>query len=95
MNRQAVNVMLALGALLTLLQVGCTQPKSARCHSLCARESECVELAKRENESSFDEKQCVAACASLEAEPKSVHNVTAHEQCVQKAADCNAVLNCR
>ncbi len=80
-------------ALLSLL--GCTQPKSARCRNLCTREAECVELAKRETESSFDEKQCVAACAVIEAEPKSAHNVTAHEQCIAKATDCNAVLNCR
>ena len=80
-------------ALLSLL--GCTQPKSARCRNVCARESECVELAKRETENSFDEKQCVAACAVIEAEPKSTHNVAAHEQCIAKAADCNAVLKCR
>ena len=80
-------------ALLGLL--GCTQPKSARCRNLCAREAECVELVKREAETSFDEKQCVAACAVIEAEPKATQNVAAHEQCMAKATDCNAVLNCR
>ena len=85
--------LVTFAALLGLL--GCTQPKSARCRNVCAREAECVELAKRETESSFDEKQCVAAGAVIEAEPKSMHNVAAHEQCIAKAVDCSAVLNCR
>jgi len=85
--------LIIFAVLLSLL--GCTQPKSARCRNLCAREAECIELAKRETENSFDEKQCVAACAVIESEPKSAQNVAAHEQCMIKAIDCNAVLNCR
>lgn len=76
------------------LAFGCTEPKSARCRAICAREAECVETTKREGET-FEEKECVAACGALENDTATVQLVQAHASCVKTAADCAAVLNCR
>ena len=46
--------------------------------------------------STFDEGDCVAACAALERDGKTKPNVEAHWVCVQKAGDdCAKVAECR
>src|SRR5262245_30247855 len=57
-----------LAALLMTL-AACAQPRSARCKEICAREAECQQQAEDETpdeQSAFDEGDCVAACAALE-----------------------------
>ena len=61
-------VRLALvSALAALALVACTSPKSKACRAICAREAEC-NGAKPSEASSFDEGECIAACAALEVD---------------------------
>jgi hypothetical protein len=73
--------------LLALVAVACTAPKSEVCRRVCGRESECVE-SRSSDEASFDEAECVAACAALERDPSTRGIVTAHDQCVAAATSC-------
>ena len=79
-------------ALLAALLAACTQPRSARCRQVCARESECV--TQTNSSMPFDEKECVAACAALEADPENAAKVQKHYECVMKEQACSAVLKC-
>lgn len=79
-------------ALLALLLAACTQPRSARCRRVCSRESECV--TQTSSQLPFDEKECEAACAALEADPDSAAKVQKHYDCVTKESACSAVLKC-
>ena len=78
---------------LAFVTVGCTQPRSARCKQVCAREYECA--TSTSSTVPFDEKECVAACAALEADPDSVAKVQAHAECVMQKQACPAVLECK
>lgn len=74
----------------------CTEPSSARCKSVCSRETECHERAgKSQSESAFDERDCVAACAALEKDRELIGTVERMADCVAQAgASCEAVLAC-
>jgi hypothetical protein len=73
--------------------VGCVQPRSARCKQVCAREYECV--TSTGSSIPFDEKECIAACAVLEADQDNLAKVQKHAECVAKKTDCNDVLSCQ
>lgn len=79
-------------ALVLALLAGCTQPRSATCVDICARESDCIAATKAEIP--FDEKECVVACEMLRADPQSIAKVEAHKECVMNNASCAAVLEC-
>ncbi|CAN5166054.1 hypothetical protein BH11MYX1_BH11MYX1_13500 [soil metagenome] len=80
-------------ALVALLVTSCVQPRSARCKQVCARESECVTV--NSSASPFDEKECVAACAVLEADQDNLAKVQKHADCVLKHPACGDVLDCQ
>jgi hypothetical protein len=77
----------------TLLLAACVQPRSQRCKQVCAREYECV--TSTSSSSPFDEKECVAACAVLEADPDNLAKVQKHADCVTKHPACSDVLECQ
>jgi len=79
-------------ALLALSDLGCTEPRSKRCSSVCAREAECHE--KLDTQENFDEGECLDACAALERDSVEVTRVEAHADCVAKADSCSAVVAC-
>lgn len=80
-------------ALVTLLlAAACTQPRSARCNQVCTREYECVSTTN--STLPFDEKECIAACAVLEADQDNLAKVERHADCVAKQTSCAAVLEC-
>jgi hypothetical protein len=80
--------------LLLALAVACTQPRSARCKDVCSREADCV--ARTNSPIPFDEKECVAACAVLEADPDNLAKVEKHAECVAKNhGACRAMLDCQ
>ena len=78
--------------LLALLALACTEPRSKRCSSVCAREAECHE--KLDTQENFDEGECLDACAALERDSVEVTRVEAHADCVAKADSCSAVVAC-
>lgn len=79
--------------LVATLLAACTQPRSARCKQVCAREYECV--ASTPNATPFDEKECIAACAVLEADPDNLAKVKKHADCVAQHQVCSDVLDCK
>lgn len=79
-------------SLVVLLAVACTQPRSKTCTDICARESDCITAAK--SDIPFDEKECVAACEVLRADPQNQAKVEQHRTCVMTNASCEAVLEC-
>jgi hypothetical protein len=72
----------------------CTAPKSEVCRRVCGRESECIESTPT-GESSFDESECITACAALERDADGRGWVAIHAACVDKAATCPQVLECK
>jgi hypothetical protein len=72
----------------------CTAPKSKICRDTCTREADCHESGPSED-TTFDEGECIAACAALERDPETRPLVTGHAQCVKSAASCRAVLECK
>ncbi len=78
--------------LAALVLAGCTQPRSARCKQVCARESECI--TSTSSSVPFDEKECVAACAVLESDQDNLAKVQKHVDCVSKHVACPDVLEC-
>jgi hypothetical protein len=81
-------------ALAALALAACTAPKSEICRNVCGRESECIESSPT-SESSFDEGECIAACAALERDESTKAIVSHHAACVKKALTCPQVLECR
>jgi len=79
--------------LLLLALIGCTQPRSARCKQVCAREYECITSTK--SDIPFDEKECISACAVLEQDQDNLAKVQKHADCVNKQQACSAVLECQ
>ena len=76
-----------------LVAAACTQPRSARCKKVCSSEADCVDRTK--STIPFDEKECVAACAVLEADPENLAKVERHAECVAKnQASCQTMLAC-
>jgi hypothetical protein len=72
----------------------CTEPKSAACTAVCKREAECIDVTG--NKMPFDEKECIAACAALEADrSESAAKVQRHMACVHEKQACEAVLECK
>lgn len=84
---------------LSFLAVGllaaCTAPKSKICRETCTREADCYESASSSEDSTFDEGECIAACAALERDPETRGLVTVHAECVGKAESCRDVLECK
>lgn len=81
-----------LGLLLVL--ASCTEPRSAACKAVCKREAECID--QMGSKMPFDEKECVAACAALEADvAANGAKVKRHIACVQDKQQCAAVLECK
>lgn len=77
-----------------LLLVACTQPRSARCKDVCKREAECVD--QTGNKIPFEEKECIAACAVLEADvADNGAKVQNHVDCVARQQSCSGVLDCQ
>ncbi|MGE0403065.1 MAG: hypothetical protein AB7T06_40540 [Kofleriaceae bacterium] len=80
--------------LVLIALVGCTEPRSARCKEVCKREAECIDATS--SKMPFDEKECIAACAALEADQAdNGAKVTRHIECVRSKQACEAVLECR
>jgi hypothetical protein len=81
-------------ALLFVLAVsGCTQPRSDTCKKVCTKEYDCV--VKSGSPIPFDEKECIAACSVLEADPDNLARVKKHVECVERnEQSCQGVLNC-
>jgi len=81
-------------ALVAVILVSCTEPRSTSCRQVCKREAECIE--ETGTKTPFEEKECVAACAALEQD--SAHSgakVQRHIDCVNKQTSCTAVLECK
>jgi len=81
-------------ALVAVLLVSFTEPRSTSCRQVCKREAECIE--ETGTKTPFEEKECVAACAALEQD--SAHSgakVQRHIDCVNKQTSCTAVLECK
>ena len=80
--------------LAALLLFACTQPRSARCKEVCRRETDCVDSSK--DKTPFDEKECIAACAVLEADvADNGAKVKNHIDCVNKQQTCAGVIDCQ
>ena len=78
-------------ALLALLLIACTQPRSARCKEVCKREADCIDSSGKPIP--FDEKECVAACAVLEADvADNGAKVQNHVDCINRQQSCSTVL---
>lgn len=85
----AVRLLVLLAAL-----AGCTQPRSKLCKDVCSREYECV--TSTGSTMPFDEKECVAACAVLEADQDNLAKVQKHADCVHAhQQSCGDVLACQ
>lgn len=84
-----------VAALAALLLLACTSPKSKTCRAVCARESEC-NGGKPSEESSFDESECVAACAALESDrnPNISGQVSRRAECLRTTTSCTDYQNC-
>jgi hypothetical protein len=81
--------------LLLAVLVSCTEPRSATCREVCARESACHE--EIETSDNFDEGECLDACAALERDQVQAQSVIKHAECVRAAAaakDCKQMLAC-
>jgi len=87
--------MARLAAMIVLLAAAaaCTEPRSATCRSVCAREAECHE--ELDTEENFDEGECLDACAALERDAYTQVIVEQHAECVREAASCAAVVDCQ
>ncbi len=80
-------------ALLFLVVTACTQPRSGTCKRVCTKEYDCV--TRTSATIPFDEKECIAACSVLEADPDNLAKVMKHVECVDHAAQsCELVLGC-
>ncbi len=76
---------------LIVLLVACTQPRSKLCKEICAKEYECA--TSTPGAIVFDEKECVAACAVLEADQDYLAKVQKHAECVRAhAQQCGEML---
>jgi hypothetical protein len=83
-----IRIVLALAVL-----AGCTEPRSKTCREVCAREAECRE--DIETSDSFDEGECLDACAALERDQVQAEAVIKHADCVRAAASCEDALRCK
>lgn len=92
-----MRIAIVLAATLALLALpalpACQQERSARCQQTCAKEYECA--AQSSSAVPFDEKECIAACATLESDPRTVAKVQQHADCVAQHPACSDVLECR
>ena len=76
---------------LLVFLIACTQPRSARCKEVCKREADCIDSASKPIP--FDEKECIAACAVLEADvADNGAKVQSHADCVNRQQSCTTVL---
>ena len=76
-----------------LVAAACTQPRSDLCKAVCSREADCVKQTSAAVP--FDEKECIAACSVLEADPDNKAKVVKHAECVKsRETSCASVLEC-
>jgi hypothetical protein len=82
-------------AVVLVATAACTSPKSKACREICARESECNGNRPTEA-SSFDEGECVAACAALENDknPFIAGQVSKRSECLRSTASCGDYQSC-
>ena len=73
------------------LAVGCAEKRSQRCERACLREADCAE---RLDDETYNRGECIEECNDLERKPAGEKLVTAHVECVDGAADCDAVRAC-
>ena len=86
--------LLVASALAAGVMAACTEPRSEQCTSVCKREAECVE--ETNSKLSFDEKECIAACAALVHDvATSAAKVQQHIACVDQQRTCSTVLECK
>lgn len=101
MQRYSPGVKIVLAAAALMMSAACAQPRSARCKEICSREAECQQAAADEAEApdeqtAFDEGDCVAACAALERDERTKPDVEAHAVCMKNAGtDCTKLAACR
>ncbi len=84
-----------VSVLAALALAACTSPKSKTCRAICAREAEC-NGAKPSEASSFDEGECIAACAALEFDKKPfiAGQVTKRAECLRLTTSCGDYQSC-
>jgi hypothetical protein len=87
-------VLVAWFALALVMLAACSSSRSPRCKQICQRESQCIrEL--RQVDIHLDEAECISACTALDRDAEGHRIVDEHAQCIGRAADCSAVLQCR
>jgi hypothetical protein len=84
---------LAAAIVALLAATACTEPRSATCRSVCAREANCHD--ELDTEENFDEGECLDACAALERDDQTAELVERHAACVFEATSCTGVVDCQ
>jgi hypothetical protein len=83
-----------IGAILFVTAAaGCTEPRSARCKTVCEREATCAEKSD-DPDFRFDQQECVSACAALERDAEGKKYVARHAECVDAADSCDQIYAC-
>ena len=82
-----------IGACLLAAFAACTEERIEECKDVCEREAKCAESS---DNTRFDQNECVSACSALWRDPaeKGKRFVLRHIECVDRSADCHAVLEC-
>lgn len=76
--------------LLVALLSACPGRVRSRCARTCAKEAACAEELRVEH----DRSECVEACNTLDRDPSLRPAVDQHVNCVERAGDCRALLEC-
>lgn len=85
----------ALIGLFVFGSLGCAEPQSPRCKTVCEREAECIEqIADEDQRPSFEKRECITDCTNLIRDKEGKDLVEGHLACAQAAPDCKAVLAC-
>jgi hypothetical protein len=87
-------VVCASFAFLLVIVAACSSSRSPRCKEICQRESQCIRELRR-LDIHFDEAECIAACTVLDRDSEGRRIVDQHAQCIERAGQCEAVLQCR
>ena len=82
-----------VGAILLWAAAGCTEPRSARCKTVCEREAECADSSEGAVYR-FEQQECISACAALERDAEGKQFVARHVACVNKAQTCDEMHKC-
>lgn len=87
-------VLFASFALALAILAACSSSRSPRCKEICQRESQCIREV-RQIDVHFDEAECISACTVLDRDSEGKRIVDEHAQCIGRASECEAVLQCR